>query len=197
MRAANQSSKQISLANTFTSYQFPPLQPSAVSRTTPSPCMPPLTFPNLTSSIGRSWSCVKEQERMPIRNGVGEQTMSIMESGRTGIYVCCQVNGYSVATTAWPHLDKVLCGEKMLVSIWDPQITKKSILNLEKAIQAESQIEENSLSNFVYASSFMGTRTMEYTNTLLRTVFLGTAKEYNVVFSYGPTLKWAWIQTSL
>lgn len=65
-------------------------------------------FFHLTSSMGRSWSCGKEQDRIPIRNGVGEQTMSIIDAGRTGMQVCCQVNGYSVATTAWPHFDRVL-----------------------------------------------------------------------------------------
>lgn len=40
---------------------------------------------HLTSSMGRSWSCGKEQDRIPIRNGVGEHTMSIIDAGRTGM----------------------------------------------------------------------------------------------------------------
>lgn len=62
----------------------------------------------LTSSSGSSLSRVRELESSPTMKGVGVQTMSIMDGGRTGMYVCCQVKGYSRATTAWQHLERVL-----------------------------------------------------------------------------------------
>lgn len=54
----------------------------------------------LTSSTGSSFSLGSELDSNPTRNGVGQQTMSIMEEGRTGMKVCCQEKGYSRATTA-------------------------------------------------------------------------------------------------
>ncbi len=62
----------------------------------------------LTSSSGSSLRRAREPESSPTMKGVGVQTMSIMDGGRTGMYVCCQVNGYSRATTAWQHLERVL-----------------------------------------------------------------------------------------
>lgn len=61
-----------------------------------------------TSSTGSSFSLGSELESNPTRNGVGQQTMSIMEEGRTGMKVCCQEKGYSRATTAWEQLERVL-----------------------------------------------------------------------------------------
>ena len=47
----------------------------------------------LTSSTGNSLSLGKELESSPTRKGVGQQTMSNMEPGSTGMKVCCQENG--------------------------------------------------------------------------------------------------------
>lgn len=47
----------------------------------------------LTSSTGSSFSLGRELESRPTRKGVGQQTMSIMEAGRTGMNVCCQEKG--------------------------------------------------------------------------------------------------------
>jgi len=41
-------------------------------------CPSTVLHPILTSSMGRSWSCGNEHERMPIKNGVGEHTISII-----------------------------------------------------------------------------------------------------------------------
>lgn len=65
-----------------------------------------------TSSMGSSSTCGKHGARTPIRNGVGEQQTSSILAGNTGTKVCCQVNGYSSASTAWPHLDNTLQMEK-------------------------------------------------------------------------------------
>lgn len=46
-----------------------------------------------TSSTGRSLSLGSELDRSPTRKGVGQQTMSTMEAGRTGMKVCCQEKG--------------------------------------------------------------------------------------------------------
>lgn len=46
-----------------------------------------------TSSMGSSLSRGRELERRPTIKGVGVQTMSNMEGGSTGMYVCCQVKG--------------------------------------------------------------------------------------------------------
>lgn len=61
-----------------------------------------------TSSTGRSLSLGSELDRSPTRKGVGQQTMSTMEAGRTGMKVCCQEKGQSRATTACIQLDRVL-----------------------------------------------------------------------------------------
>jgi len=46
-----------------------------------------------TSSTGSSLSFGSELDRIPTRKGVGQQTMSTMEVGNTGMKVCCQENG--------------------------------------------------------------------------------------------------------
>lgn len=61
-----------------------------------------------TSSMGSSSSCGRQGDSTPMRNGVGEQLMSSMLAGSTGTKVCCQVKGYSSASTAWPHRDNTL-----------------------------------------------------------------------------------------
>lgn len=54
----------------------------------------PSWFPRWrTSSTGSSFSLGRELESRPTRKGVGQQTMSIMEAGRTGMKVCCQEKG--------------------------------------------------------------------------------------------------------
>lgn len=63
---------------------------------------------SLTSSMGSSSSCGRQGASTPMRNGVGEQLMSSMLAGNTGTNVCCHVNGYSSASTAWPHRDNTL-----------------------------------------------------------------------------------------
>lgn len=47
----------------------------------------------LTSSTGSSFSLGKELDSSPTRKGVGQQTISSMEPGSTGMKVCCQENG--------------------------------------------------------------------------------------------------------
>lgn len=47
----------------------------------------------LTSSTGNSLSFGKELDSSPTRKGVGQQTISNMEPGSTGIKVCCQEKG--------------------------------------------------------------------------------------------------------
>lgn len=64
------------------------------------PMVHPAARFSLTSSTGSSFSLGSELDSSPTRNGVGQQTMSIIEDGRTGMKVCCQEKGYSRATTA-------------------------------------------------------------------------------------------------
>lgn len=47
----------------------------------------------LTSSMGSSLSRGRELESRPTMKGVGVQTMSNMDGGSTGMYVCCHVKG--------------------------------------------------------------------------------------------------------
>lgn len=70
-----------------------------------------------TSSTGSSLSLGSELERIPTRKGVGQQTMSTMEVGSTGMKVCCQENGYSKATTAWTQLERVLQRERITTTV--------------------------------------------------------------------------------
>lgn len=67
-----------------------------------------LTGSRLTSSMGNSSSSGRQGTSTPMRKGVGEQLMSNMLAGNTGTNVCCHVNGYSSASTAWPHRDNTL-----------------------------------------------------------------------------------------
>lgn len=62
--------------------------------------------------MGSSSSSGRQGDSTPMRNGVGEQLMSSMLAGSTGTKVCCQVKGYSSASTAWPHRDNTLRREK-------------------------------------------------------------------------------------
>lgn len=47
----------------------------------------------LTSSTGKSLSLGKELDSSPTRKGVGQQTISSMDAGSTGMKVCCQEKG--------------------------------------------------------------------------------------------------------
>lgn len=47
----------------------------------------------LTSSTGNSLSFGNELDSSPTRKGVGQQTISNMEPGSTGMNVCCQEKG--------------------------------------------------------------------------------------------------------
>lgn len=62
----------------------------------------------LTSSTGNSLSFGKELDSSPTRKGVGQQTISNIDPGSTGMKVCCQEKGQSSATTACMQLDRVL-----------------------------------------------------------------------------------------
>lgn len=85
-----------------------------------------------TSSMGSSSSSGRHGASTPMRKGVGEQLMSSMLAGSTGTKVCCQVKGYSSASTAWLHRDNTLRREDsraLLSSHTDhvPQIEKRSL----------------------------------------------------------------------